>query len=166
MQTDWDFIAGLDIYTPTQIQQGILEQKAFTDGRDVFFIAKQGLPEDEVKGYAEFSKNWSRAEPLKAGIAKREYFGSEGELVKFLDFWQIIHKDQEMISHAINVVFYKIAEKTLAKSDIKANLPDNINFSRHIWEIPQGKIASVRSAVRNNKLIFKSHFFKEEIDLK
>ncbi len=102
-------VKGLFIYSPEAISLGALTKVGFTDGKDTFFITNQKLPEDKIENLNEKQSEWSKTFPRDAILAERDYFQFEGEVVKALDYWQIIHKDEAFIRKAINLVFLRSA---------------------------------------------------------
>ncbi|OGX11598.1 MAG: hypothetical protein A2351_06320 [Omnitrophica bacterium RIFOXYB12_FULL_50_7] len=159
-------IKGLFIYSPEAISLGALTKLGFTDGKDVFFIINQKLPDDKIRDFENKLSEWSKISPRDAILAEREWLQSEGEIVKAVDVWQIIHRDEDFIRKAINLVFERVGEKAIKKAGLKVSFSSHVDFASHVFSAPRGSAQAVKVFIKGNKMIFQGRGFKEVIDLK
>ncbi len=96
-------------------------------------------------------------------VTRREYLDSEGEIVKYLDILQIIHKDKEFIEKAINLIFIEVGKKALRKAKLKEKININMNYSKYyIDNIPKSDIIKVYASKK--RLVYSSRSILKEIE--
>lgn len=154
---------GIFVYTPEAINSGGLDC-AFTDGRDVLFISSNQIGNDKLQAFKEKKAEWQKMSNFDNIVAQREFFNTDGDIVKALDVWQIILKDKEYMSKAINIIFQRCGEKALHKAGLhNVTFSKDTDFSKYIFSNPKGSTDTVRISVKENKVIFRGKSFKEEL---
>jgi hypothetical protein len=156
---------GLFIYSPESISLNGLNEVGFSDGRDILFIIGQRLSEDKMQGLNDKDLEWLKMSARDRILDRREYFQSEGEIVKFLDRWQIIHRDEDFIRKAISLIFQKIGEKAVKKAGFNKRFLINAKFTDRMILLLKNSVRRIKVFVKGNKIVFQCGTFKQAMDL-
>lgn len=150
---------GLFIYSPESIKLDALRHLGFNDGRDVFFITSQQVDRSKIETYGDKLLEWDKLSPEKKVNEQLEFLESEGEIVKFLDRWHIIHRDEEFVRKGINLILQAVGEKAIRKAKLNASFSITKDLSQFFPFIAPVRI---RAYIDNEKLVLKGATFKEK----
>jgi len=150
---------GLFIYSPASIELDALRGLGFTDGQDIFFMTNRAISRKKIETYKEKLLEWDKLSHKDSVIERRKFFESEGEIVKYLDRWQIIHRDEEFARKAINLICQAAGDKAIRKAKLNRSFSMNKDFSQFF---PFVAPVRIRAYIENEKLVLKGATFKEK----
>lgn len=155
---------GAFVYPPGSFAGGGLDC-AITDGMDAFFVLGTGISSDVVGLYN--SKRAEYGDKLSAEfiIEIRKLLGSDGELVKWQDQWQIINTDIAFIRQAINIICTKIAQKAVKKAGSNKVFTGVPDIAAHIEASKYMEFEHITVFADDDRVVFSSRKFREEIEL-
>jgi hypothetical protein len=150
---------GLFIYSPESIKLDALRDLGFNDGRDIFFMTSQPIDRNKIQTYKKKLLEWDKLSPRDQMMEERRFFESEGELVKFLDTWQIIHRDEEFVRKAINLICEAVGRKAIRKAKLNTSFSIKTDLTQSFSFIGP---TAIRAYTKNGQLVVKGVTAKKE----